>query len=508
MKLSLLLWISAWQSLTCAVVMGAAAHEQQHQPPTFPENRDSGGSNNNYAVIVSTSRYWFNYRHQTNALSLYQLLKQYGGYDDEHIVLMIADDGSVAANPRNPVKNRVYNTAAAASTSSNHILSSASSVYTNETQIDFRGDDVTVENFLHVLTGHDNLELHSTTAALSRNENAPQPRVSPHRSRPKERQLWLNSNRQSNVLIYLTGHGGDSFLKFRDETELTARQLAAAIATMHAMGRYQRVLVMADTCQAFTLGNYLAHIPNVTMIGSALLGESSYAHSSNAVLGLAVVEKYTHYMLQHVQQQWLVSTQQQQQRSANKVAAKATRHAWDHVTIYQALVQPYSKQLLASTVGILDSEDATIASSSSLRGSNLTLASFFAAHGRMESPSSSSSSTQRVVPQLRLLTSHERVRWTVPQDASRSSSTNQTTLAPRGTNQTNKNSDTCAAATTPAWTNSAFTTTTSNSPSCHSPVRPPATTMTMPIYEPHDPVFVALVVGLLAFVVVSNRLWS
>jgi GPI-anchor transamidase subunit K len=492
----------------CAI-MGAAHHDQ---PPPFHENHHR--SRHNYAVIVSTSRYWFNYRHQTNALSLYQLLKQYGGYDDDHIVLMIADDGSVATNPRNPVKNRVYNTAATSTKSTNNtvVLSSSLSVYTDETQIDFRGDDVTVENFLQVLTGHDDdLEFNDATS-LSQHEHAPLG-ASRQRSRrhtqPKERQLWLNSNRESNVLIYLTGHGGDSFLKFRDETELTARQLASAIQTMHTLGRYQRVLVIADTCQAFTLGNYLGNIPNVTMIGSALLGESSYAHSSQAVLGLAVVEKYTHFMLQHIQQQWLVSTQQQQQAAARRsatVAMSATsRHAWDHATIYQALVQPYSKQLLASTVGILNSEDSSTTASSLLRGSNLTLASFFAAHGRIESTLSSSSSTKRR-PLGELLTSDDRVHWTVPQDASSRSRSNPLKVTRGAKYQTTatryENRDTCAAAT--SWTNSASTTT---NQSCHPPVQPP-TTMTMPTYEPHDPAFVALVMGLLAFVVVSNRLWS
>jgi hypothetical protein len=244
--------------------------------------------------------------------------------------------------------------------------------------------------------------------------------------------------------------------------------------------------------------NYLEKIPNVTMIGSAVLGESSYAHSSsNSVLGLAVVEKYTHYMLQHVQQQWLVSHQQKQQVAA---AGGATRHAWDHVTIYQALVQPYSKQLLASTVGILDSKDSALRG-----GGNLTLASFFAAHGTMTTSDDRESSFTQRRP-WRLFArggSDKQVRWTVSHNASHRSSPLKVTTT-RGTNQTThyENSDTCAART--PWTSSASTTNNHNW-ACHSPVRPPTT---MPTYEPHDSAFVALVVGLLTFVVVSHRLWS
>lgn len=33
---------------------------------------------NNWAVLVSTSRFWFNYRHVANVLSIYQSIKRLG----------------------------------------------------------------------------------------------------------------------------------------------------------------------------------------------------------------------------------------------------------------------------------------------------------------------------------------------------------------------------------------------------------------------------------------------
>jgi len=56
-------------------------------------------------------------------------------------------------------------------------------------QVDYRGYEVTVENFIRVLTG----------------------RLPP--STPRSKRL-LSDNR-SNILIYMTGHGGDGFLKFQ-----------------------------------------------------------------------------------------------------------------------------------------------------------------------------------------------------------------------------------------------------------------------------------------------------
>lgn len=38
----------------------------------------SGQHTNNWAVIVDTSRFWFNYRHAANVLSIYRSVKRLG----------------------------------------------------------------------------------------------------------------------------------------------------------------------------------------------------------------------------------------------------------------------------------------------------------------------------------------------------------------------------------------------------------------------------------------------
>ena len=42
----------------------------------------------------------------------------------------------------------------------------------------------------------------------------------------------LLSDASSNILIYMTGHGGDGFLKFQDNEEISAFDLADAIEQM------------------------------------------------------------------------------------------------------------------------------------------------------------------------------------------------------------------------------------------------------------------------------------
>lgn len=219
----------------------------------------------NHAVIVSASKYWFNYRHNSNALSIYRVLK-YKGFRDDNIILMLADD--FVSNARNPAKNEIYIKPGI----SNPLQSNDSIFDVLNTEVDYRGEDVTVQNFINVLSGRQNSGL-----------------------------PVLNTDQGSNILIYLTGHGGDEFFKFQDVEEILAEQLANTIAQMNAESLYREILFIADTCQAFTLGQKLGYVtPNVTFIGSSLKGQSSYAHHSDSCLGLSIVEKYTYYFVEHL----------------------------------------------------------------------------------------------------------------------------------------------------------------------------------------------------------------
>ena len=53
--------------------------------------------------------------------------------------------------------------------------------------------------------------------------------------------------------VYLSGHGGNEFMKFQDTQELMAGDVADALAQMAAKGRYRELLLVVETCQAATL---------------------------------------------------------------------------------------------------------------------------------------------------------------------------------------------------------------------------------------------------------------
>jgi phosphatidylinositol glycan class K len=233
-----------------ASVSTASQQQQQHT--------------SNHAVIVSSSRYWFNYRHVMNALAIYDLIRKQG-VPDSNIILMLADE--LPTNPRHPNKNHMDNSVSS---------SSSSTLYSQDVEIDFRGDEVTVENLAKVLLGrHDDDEEEGQTTRQ------------------------LHTDEESNLLIYWTGHGGDQFFKFQDVEEITSREIARILSEMHDKKRFNEILFIADTCQAFTLGDFLStSVPNVFFVGSSLRGENSYAHHSDPIVGLSVIERYTHAIIQ------------------------------------------------------------------------------------------------------------------------------------------------------------------------------------------------------------------
>jgi len=221
-----------------------------------------GEHTSNWAVLVGTSRFWFNYRHMANVLAMYRTVKRLG-IPDSQIILMLPDD--MACNPRNTFPGTVYS-------NSNRAMD----LYGDNIEVDYRGYEVTVENFIRLLTD----------------------RVGDEMPRSKR----LLTDERSNILVYMTGHGGNEFLKFQDAEEIGAWDLADAFQQMWEKKRYHEILFMIDTCQANTMLSRL-YSPNIIATGSSELDQSSYSHHADNDVGVAVIDRYTYYNLEFLENQ-------------------------------------------------------------------------------------------------------------------------------------------------------------------------------------------------------------
>jgi phosphatidylinositol glycan class K len=215
--------------------------------------------NNNWAVILSTSKYFFNYRHNSNALTIYKMVKELG-IPDSQIILMLPDD--VACSPRNPVPATVFN----------HQDHARNLYDADNIEVDYRGEEVSPSSFLGILTGR-----HAPDTPLSKR---------------------LMSDDKSNVFVYMSGHGGDGFIKFRDAEVLSAEDVADALRSMAIQRRYNELFFMLDTCQAGTLLETI-DAPRVATIAASARGENSYSYGSDSTVGTSLVDKFTHLTMRY-----------------------------------------------------------------------------------------------------------------------------------------------------------------------------------------------------------------
>ncbi|KAG2341665.1 hypothetical protein BDR05DRAFT_914139 [Suillus weaverae] len=254
-----LLWLTCF--MAWAVDSSDSSTSTGERAADFFGRHDSGsGHTNNWAVLVCASRYWFNYRHMANALGMYRTVKRLG-IPDSNIILMLADD--VACNARNKFAGSVYAEAG------RHL-----DLYGENIEVDYRGYEVTVENFIRLLTG----------------------RVDP--SMPRSKRLLTDD--RSNIFVYMTGHGGNEFLKFQDQEEISAFDIADAFEQMWQKKRYNEILFMIDTCQANTMYSQ-SYSPNILATGSSQIDENSYSYENDNDIGVSVIDSYTHYVLKFME---------------------------------------------------------------------------------------------------------------------------------------------------------------------------------------------------------------
>lgn len=176
---------------------------------------------------------------------------------------MLPDD--MACNPRNAFPGTVYSNS-----------DRAVDLYGNNIEVDYRGYEVTVENFIRLLTDRVGEEM------------------------PRSKRLLTDEG--SNILVYMTGHGGNEFLKFQDAEEISAFDLADAFEQMWEKKRYHEILFMIDTCQANTMYSKF-YSPNIIATGSSEIGQSSYSHHADNDVGVAVIDRYTYYNLDFLEKE-------------------------------------------------------------------------------------------------------------------------------------------------------------------------------------------------------------
>lgn len=220
----------------------------------FDENADPGivypELKGNRAVVVAASQGWTNYRHQADALAFYQMLKR-NGYDDDHILFVLADD--IADNPNNPEPGVVRRTVG------------GENLYEG-VQIDYRLSELTPEKMMSLLLG--------------------------------EGEPSLQSGSEDNVLFFWSGHGEVGEWLWGDNDAVPASLVSATFRQMAEEGRFRKLLCFVETCYSGSVAKACEGIPGLLMFTAANDKETSKADSFNNDLGVWMTNRFTSVLLE------------------------------------------------------------------------------------------------------------------------------------------------------------------------------------------------------------------
>lgn len=221
---------------------------------------DVGKGRTTWFVAAGTSRYFFNYRHSADAYAFHKALR---GLNVSERRIMTWDGADIVGSPLNPSRGEVFIDP-----------SSSESALKDDMIIQHRGDSVS-------------LTVMKDTLVL---------KEAPFQSMYGELTPVLPTGIDSKLVIFLSGHGGDEFFKFHDQEELDAVEMARIIMLMHLEKKFDKLLLLVDTCQAATMAKYFEGLTNTFFVASSLLGENSYALQAHEGVGLSVVDRFSHQL--------------------------------------------------------------------------------------------------------------------------------------------------------------------------------------------------------------------
>jgi legumain len=178
---------------------------------------------NHWAVLVAGSNGFWNYRHQSDIFHAYHILLG-NGIPRENIIVLAYDD--IANDYENPFPGKIFNKPDPTGEGVN--------VY-DGVIIDYKGSDVTPENFLAILEGDES------------------------KLKGKGTERVLKSSETDNVFIYFSDHGATGLVAF-PYSELYADQLINTLKKMHEKKTYNKLVFYLEACESGSMFNNI--LPN------------------------------------------------------------------------------------------------------------------------------------------------------------------------------------------------------------------------------------------------------
>ena len=248
----------------------------EHKVHEYDDDLGAGAGQNlpateeRWAVVISPSTKWTNYRHQADALAIYQGLRHYG-YDDDHIVLIVEDN--LADDPQNPFPGQIFVERASQPDPANPLVNV--DLHKN-LQVDYHFSDLSSpDDLADILLGRASDRL-------------------PHVIRPTAR---------DNVFFFWSGHGDDDDGPIWGDED--ARRVFGSRLIRSTVGQmqYRRMLMAVETCYSGKWGEALTSLPNLLVLTAANAYETSKADVYDAEMRTFLSNAFTRTFRNIISQQ-------------------------------------------------------------------------------------------------------------------------------------------------------------------------------------------------------------
>lgn len=208
----------------------------------YPEHKG------NYAVIVAASKGWSNYRHQADALAMYQALLE-RGFDHDHIILIIEDD--IASHEKNIYPGKIM------------VEPGGENLYEGAV-IDYRMSSLYPADIYNILTG---VQTARTPIVLEAGEN-------------------------DNVFLFWSGHGKPNSMIYNG-VEYTSPEVRKTLETMRQKKKYRKLFFVMETCFSGSIAAACEGIDGFMMLTAANESETSKADMYDSELGVYLSNGFT-----------------------------------------------------------------------------------------------------------------------------------------------------------------------------------------------------------------------
>ena len=209
-----------------------------------------------WALVVSPSTTWANYRHQADVFAVYQTLRQHG-YDDDHIVLICEDNLANAPENKYPGKIYVDNP-----TTPDGSFSDDDNVRKNAV-VDYHFTDLQMDDIRKIILGD--------------TDGGRLPQV-------------LRTTAESNLFIFWSGHGADGkgmcWSDGSGSQIFTGERMRDILKELNDRDGYRRCMLAIETCFSGLIGEAIVGLPDVVAITAANTVEPSKADVHNRELGV------------------------------------------------------------------------------------------------------------------------------------------------------------------------------------------------------------------------------